>query len=86
MQICVVRDGAHGTLESGISGEREGIVHSVIVSNANFLQAAIAGLRTALMSNATPATVLATPKSSVIGKTTSLMLEYRPLLMVSWVF
>ena len=36
MQICLVRDGGHGTLEGGISGERGGVAHSVIVSNAGY--------------------------------------------------
>ena len=36
MQICLVRDGAHGTLEGGISGERGGIAHSIVVSNSGY--------------------------------------------------
>ena len=36
LQICLIRDGAHGALESGISGTRGGVAHSVIVSNSGY--------------------------------------------------
>lgn len=36
LQICLVRDGAHGELEAGISGERGGVAYSVILSNSGY--------------------------------------------------
>ena len=36
LQICLIRDGAHGALESGISGARGGVAHSVVVSNSGY--------------------------------------------------
>ena len=36
LQICLLRDGAHGLTEGGISGNRGGVAHSVIVSNSGY--------------------------------------------------
>lgn len=36
LQICLLRDGAHGVMEGGISGESGGVAHSVIVSNSGY--------------------------------------------------
>ena len=36
LQICLIRDGAHGANEGGISGTHGGVAHSVIVSNSGY--------------------------------------------------
>ena len=36
LQICLLRDGAHGAIDGGISGEIGGVAHSVIVSNSGY--------------------------------------------------
>lgn len=36
LQICLLRDGAHGLTEGGISGNSGGVAHSVIVSNSGY--------------------------------------------------
>lgn len=36
LQICLIRDGVHGALESGIAGARGGVAHSVVLSNSGY--------------------------------------------------
>ena len=36
LQICLLRDGAHGATEGGISGVSGGVAHSIIVSNSEY--------------------------------------------------
>ena len=36
LQVCLLRDGAHGLMEGGISGIAGGVAHSVIVSNSGY--------------------------------------------------